>query len=218
VAHRPSPAPGTRYFGPYLGGLQVRRAVSGLTRVLPLSYAAGPADPGPDGQPSGTEPSGTSAELARAFGVSAVSRGSLARTVAAVLDRDPAAVASVRAGLAARRDAAAAALAFEFAARLQRELQALAWVTAEQKVTTAASDDVDVCGWADGVLVCFAVRGGRLSGWTQGACDADAARSRLAATPAPWAGFARRNAELAARLAAGQPVSAADSPGRTDRR
>ena len=43
VVHRPSPAPGARYFGPYLGGLQVRRAVSGLSRVLPLAYAGEPA-------------------------------------------------------------------------------------------------------------------------------------------------------------------------------
>ena len=52
--------------------------------------------------------------------------------------------------LTARRDTAAAALAFEFAGRLQAELEALDWVTGEQKVT-GAQDDADVCGWADGV-------------------------------------------------------------------
>jgi excinuclease ABC subunit C len=200
VVHRPSSSPGARHFGPYLGGLQVRRAVSGLSRVLPLDYAGSP-------------PAGTRQELARVLGVSAVERDELARTAAAVLDRDPAAVASVRMSLSARRDAAAAALAFEFAARLQRELEALAWVTAEQKVTRAAPDDVDVCGWADGLLIRFTVRGGRLSGWTQRACGGSAARRPVAATPPEWAGFAQRNAELAARL---RPVSPGSSTGRND--
>ncbi len=157
VVHRPSPQ--ARQFGPYLGGLQVRRAVSGLSRVLPLDYAGG-------GQ------SGTRHEMARALGVTAAERDRLAETVAAVLDRDPAAVALARERLSARRDEAAAALAFEFAARLQQEIEALAWVTAEQKVTRSAPDDLDVCGWADGTLVRFAIRCGRLSGW-----------SRAAATP-----------------------------------
>jgi excinuclease ABC subunit C len=198
VVHRPSPT--GRHFGPYLGGLQVRRAVSGLSRVLPLGYAGG-------------GPSGTRQEMARALGVSAAERDGLARTAAAVLDRDPAAVAWVRERLSSRRDAAAAELAFEFAARLQQEIEALAWVTAEQKVTRAAPDDFDVCGWADGLLTRFAVRGGRLSGWTQRDCGAASARLHLGATPPEWTGFARRNAELAARLAA---VSAAVSTGRNE--
>jgi len=201
VTHRPSSSPGARHFGPYLGGLQVRRAVAGLSRVLPLAYAGSP-------------PAGTRQELARVLGVSAAERDELARTAAAVLDRDPAAVASVRDLLSARRDAAAAALAFEFAARLQRELEALAWVTAEQKVTRATPDDFDVCGWAGGLLIRFTVRGGRLSGWTQRACGVATARRHVAATPPEWAGFARRNAELAATL---RPVSAPGSTGRNDR-
>ena len=199
VVHRPSSSPGTRHFGPYLGGLQVRRAASGLSRVLPLAYAGSP-------------PSGTRRELARALGVSDGERDKLAQTVAAVLDRDPAAVVAVRERLSARRDAAAAALAFEFAARLQQELEALAWVTAEQKVTTATPDDFDVCGWADGLLIRFTVRGGRLSGWTQRACGAATGRRLVAATPPEWAAFAHRNAELAARL-----VSPVSSTGRNDR-
>jgi excinuclease ABC subunit C len=199
VVHRPSSSPGARHFGPYLGGLQVRLAVSGLSRVLPLDYAGSP-------------PSGTRHELARALGVSAGQRDELAQTVAAVLDRDPAEVAAVRMSLSARRDAAAAALAFEFAGRLQQELEALAWVTAEQKVTRAAPDNCDVCGWADGLLTRFTVRGGRLSGWTQRPCGDAIARRLVAATPPEWAVFARRNAELAARL-----VSPLSSTGRNDR-
>jgi excinuclease ABC subunit C len=149
VVHRPTSSPGVRHFGPYLGGLQVRRAVSGLSRALPLAYAGGP-------------PSGARQEMARALGVSAAERDGLAQAVAAVLERDPA-----------------------------------------------------------------AVRGGRLSGWGQHACDRAAARQRLRATPTDWVAFARRNAELAAKLAAGDerrpteaarpPVSRAGSPGRNER-
>jgi excinuclease ABC subunit C len=182
------PSPGARHFGPYLGGRKVRLAVSGLCRVLPLAYAGG-------------EPAGARQEMARVLGVSAADRGTLAQTVTAVLDRDPKAVAALRERLSARRDAAAGALAFEFAARLQDEIEALDWVTAEQKVTRPAhAGDADVCGWADGVLIRFAVRGGRLTGWTQRACGAAPARAPLGGTPPEWAGFARRNAELAARL------------------
>jgi hypothetical protein len=132
IVHRPSPR--AREFGPYLGGLQVRRAVSGLSRVLPLAYAGG-------------ELSGTRHEMARAL----------------------------------------------------------------QKVTRPAPDDFDVCGWADGVLIRFTVRAGRLSGWSQGSCDAAAGRRHLGGTPPAWTGFAQRNAELAARLGvdggAGSPMA-----------
>jgi len=182
VVRQPSPGD----FGPYLGGQKVRDAVSGLGRVLPLAYAA-------DGQ------AGTERDMARVRGASPGARADLARTIAAVLSRDQAAVASVRAELTARRDAAAVALAFEFAGRLQDELEALDWISGEQKVTRA-QDDADVFGWAGGVLVEFEIRGGRMSGWRQRPCGAAAARRYLAQTPPSWAAFARRNAELAARL------------------
>lgn len=73
-----------------------------------------------------------------------------------------AAVATVGDRLSVRRDAAAAALVFEFAARLQRELEALAWVTAGQKVTRATADNFDFCDWADDLLILFTVGDGRL--------------------------------------------------------
>jgi excinuclease ABC subunit C len=139
--------------------------------------------------------------MARLLGVSAAEHAGLARAVAAVLDRDPGAVDSLHARLSARRDAAASALAFEFAARLQEEIEAVNWVTAEQKVTRASPAGFDVYGWADGTLICFAVRGGRLTGWTQRACGAASARRHLSKTPPEWAGFAQRNAGLAAGLA-----------------
>ncbi len=180
-------SPGARHFGPYLGGRKARLAVSGLRRAFPLAYAGSGLD-------------GTRHEMARVLGVSATERSALVRTMAAVLDGDPGAVASLRACLSARRDAAACAQAFEFAARLQEEIEALDWVTAEQKVTRAALADFDVYGWAEGTLIRFAVRGGRLTDWTQRSCDAVAAGRHLSETPPGWARFAQRNAELAAQL------------------
>ena len=195
VARRPRSGDRARYFGPYLGGQKARRAVSGLGRVLPLGLAAYWAtDP----------PAGTGRELARVRGASAGVRADLARAVAAVLDRDPGAVTALRAELIRRRDTAAAGLAFEFAGRVQAELEAVDWITAEQKVTQAQPSDFDVLGWAGGVLVRFEVRAGRLSGWTQRACPAPAARRHLASAPADpspaWTDFARQTAELAALL------------------
>jgi excinuclease ABC subunit C len=194
VVRQPSPGD----FGPYLGGQKARDAVSGLGRVLPLAYAA-------DGH------AGTERDMARVRGASPAARADLARCIVAVLSRDQAAAASVRAQLTARRDAAAAALAFEFAGRLQAELEALDWITGEQKVTRApwGQGDADVYGWAGGVLVCFEICGGRMSGWRQRLCSPAAARRHLAQTPAGWAAFARRNAELAARLGPSPPGTCA---------
>jgi len=181
------PAPGD--FGPYLGGQKVRDAVSGLNRVLPLGHAA-------------DHLAGTGRELALARGVAPGARAGLARDIAAVLHRDQAAVAALRTELTARRDAAATALAFELAAKLQAELEAVDWITAEQKVTGGQRDipDADVYGWAGGVLVCFEIRAGRMSGWRQRPCPAATARSYLERSPPGWTAFALRSAELAARL------------------
>jgi len=179
-----------RHFGPYLGGRQVRLAVSGLCRVLPLNYA-------------GDDLAGSRQDMARARGVNATDLATLADTVAKVLQRDQNAVTSLRKSLVERRDAASGILAFELAARLQQEIEALDWVTAEQKVTRQDPADHDVCGWSQGVLVSFAIRTGRLTGWTQRACGQSAARRHLERTPPDWAPFAQRNAELAARLTGG---------------
>jgi len=196
VVHQPRTGDRARHFGPYLGGQKARDAVSGLGRILPLGYAM-------------ERPAGAERELAHARGAFPGARAELVRTVTAVLDRDPAAVAALRAELIRRRDRAAAGLAFEFAGRLQGELEAVDWITAEQKVTQAEPSDFDVHGWAGGVLVRFEVRRGRLRGWTQRACGAAAARRHLARAPAEgsagvcgpaWSDFACRTAELAARL------------------
>jgi excinuclease ABC subunit C len=190
VEHLPRPAARLRYFGPYLGGLRVRQAVAGLDRILPLGYA-------------GSRLRGARLDLARARGHGDADPDALIRGITAVLDRQADAVAWAGRELDRLRDRAAGMLAFELAARIHAERQALDWVTSPQRVTTMAADDLDVYGWAGGVLVHFAVRGGRLREWSQRRCGRDRADPRLAATPACWAGFARRNAELAAGLATG---------------
>jgi excinuclease ABC subunit C len=187
VEYLPRSAAGQRYFGPYLGGLRVRQAVAGLDRILPLGYA-------------GTRLRGARLDLARARGHGAADRDGLIRAITAVLDRQPDAVGWAGAELDRLRDRVAGTLAFELAARIQAERQALDWVTSAQRVTTLAGTDFDVYGWADGMLVRFAVRAGRLCEWSQRRCGQGRAGPRLAATPAGWAGFARRNAELAAAL------------------
>jgi excinuclease ABC subunit C len=177
-----------RQFGPYLGGDKVRLAISALHRILPLAYAA-------DGL------TGSERDLARALGIDPADREALLGSVIAVLDRDPAALAALLAELARRRDAAAEELAFELAARMRDEIEAIGWVTAEQKAARLEPDDFDVHRWADAVLVRFEVRAGRLGGWSQRACTEAVARSAVEATPALWQPFARRNAGLAVLLA-----------------
>lgn len=189
IAHLPQPSGSPRRYGPYLGGLKVRLAVSALHRVLPLAYAA-------DGL------TGSACDMARALGVSPADRLALAGAVTSVLEREPGAVAALRGELTRRRALAAQALAFEQAARLQAEIEAIDWITSEQKAALPEPDDFDVHGWADGMLICFAIRGGRLGSWTQRPCSQADAAPLVAACPAQWTRFARRNAELAARLAA----------------
>jgi excinuclease ABC subunit C len=184
-----TPAAGhVRYFGPYLGGLRVRQAVTALHRILPLACA-------------GTGLRGAQQDMARARGVTSADREELIRALTAVLQREPVAVAQARDNLVLVRDRAVGSLAFEFAAQVQDEIHALDWVTSPQRVTTTGGGDADVFGWSGGVLVRFGIRGGRLCEWSQRRCSRPRAAPRLAATPAAWAEFARSNAELAAALA-----------------
>jgi excinuclease ABC subunit C len=200
VSHRPSPRPlsvvyrkrpaeDVQYFGPYLGGVKVRRAVTGLYRALPLDGATQTLR-------------GAHLDLARARGRVAVGDQDPRQTLAALLDRQPAAMSQLRAELEEVRDRAAGRLAFEFAARVQGELEAVDWITGPQRVTSLDPEDLDVYGWAAGTLVHFGIRGGRLCQWSQRSCPQAAAAGPLATTPAAWAPFATVNAELAATLAA----------------
>lgn len=179
-----------QYFGPYLGGLRVRLAATALLRAFPLDYAGDSA--------------GSARELGARRGADPRDRLALAAGIGAVLARDPAAIAAVRAELIGRRAAAARDEAYEVAARIQAELTALDWVTAPQRVviTEPAGMDSVACGWADGVLVGFAVRGGRIRAWNQDRVSAAEASPLLARTPSRWREFAEQNARLAARLSA----------------
>jgi excinuclease ABC subunit C len=177
-----------RHFGPYLGGDKVRLAVAALHRVLPLAY-------------TGAGLTGSQRDMAANLGVATADRGRLVQRLTAVLDRDDAAVAAVRGDLRTRRGRAADVLAFELAARLTAEVDAIDWITCPQRVARPDPHDCDVAGWADGILVRFQMRAGRLRIWTQRACTQAHARRHLSSTPAEWADFADRNAHLAAQLA-----------------
>ena len=185
--HALVPAPGVTYFGPYLGGSRVRQEVSALNRILPVSYA-------------GARLGGTQLDLARVRGYTDADRETIIESVSKILNRDHQAVTWARAELEELRARAAQVLSFELAGRIQEELEALAWVTCPQRAATVSGGDFTACGWAEGTLVRFGVRAGRLCEWSQRQCDRTAAAADLAATPPGWAEFAHRNAELAARL------------------
>ncbi|WP_433364297.1 nucleotide excision repair endonuclease [Actinoplanes sp. CA-142083] len=171
-------------FGPYLGGLKVRMAVTALHRVYPLAY-------------TGIALTAAEQEMARLRGVVPADRPRFAEALTAVLRRRRQAVRQVCAELSARRDEAAAAEAFELAARIQEELAAIAWITAPQRVTTMTATDAEFSAYAGGVRVRFEVRGGRLCDWH----ESPAAEPETGpAVPPRWASFAGRNAALAAAL------------------
>jgi excinuclease ABC subunit C len=188
VDHGPfGPDPGGDVFGPYLGGTQARLALSGLGRVLPLEY-------------TGDRLTGSERDMARVRGVGAADGAAFLATTVALLRREPAAIGAVRELLTVQRDRAAEGLAFELAARVQQELEAVDWLVAEQKMTVPAAADCDVYGWADDLLVRFELRAGRLCTWTQRACRRPAAQRYLDRTPPEWVPFAARSADLAGRL------------------
>ncbi|HLJ09033.1 MAG TPA: hypothetical protein VKX24_10870, partial [Acidimicrobiia bacterium] len=77
VVHEARPSPDARYFGPYLGGLKVRLAVSAVHRVWPVAYAA-------DGL------RGALRDLAGVRGVDPGHRAELTGAITALLNREPA--------------------------------------------------------------------------------------------------------------------------------
>lgn len=172
----------TAGFGPYLGGDKVRLAVAGLLRAYPVNY-------------TGTRLTGSERAMAATLGVGPGDRERLVDALTSVLRRD----ATVDPVLADKRDRAAAQLAFERAGRLQAEIEAIEWITAPQRVT-GNGGDLDVYGWAGGILVEFRIRAGRVRTWTQRPCSAATARARVAATPPEWQAFAERTAQIAALL------------------
>jgi excinuclease ABC subunit C len=184
LTHRPE----GRAHGPYLGGVRARVALRALHRVHPLPYA-------------GTGLTGAEREMAARLGVRPEDRDRLARALAAVLERRPQAVREVLDALAARRDAASAALEFERAGRVQEEIGAVGWLASAQRVTVPGAADCEVYGWSDGMLVSFTWRAGGLGGGRPRTCAAATAASWLIRTPPQWRPFADDNAALAATLA-----------------
>ena len=192
VVYRARPADQVRYFGPYLGGLKARRAVTALHRILPLCYAGRRLD-------------GAERDLARVRGAAGGDRTALIGSLTAILERQPAAVTWAHRQLERLRDHAAATLAYEFAARIQDEIDALDWVSCAQRVTTMDAANLTIAGWSGGMLIQFLIRGGRVCAWSQRPDSLPGVAPALAGTPAAWRDFAQRNAALAASLA-GCPV------------
>jgi excinuclease ABC subunit C len=188
VTHLPlPPAHVATYFGPYLGGLQIRRAVTGLHRLYPLRY-------------TGTGLTASAQAMAAERGITRRDRKALVESLTALLQRDPAAIRRARADLMSLRQRAAGQEAFELAGRVHRELQAVDWISSPQRVTTLTAEDADVIGIHGNTMVHFAVRAGRLSQWSARRCTPRSAAPRAEATPTRWRAFAQRNAELAAAL------------------
>jgi excinuclease ABC subunit C len=192
IAHRAEPAAQMRHFGPYLGRQRVRRAITALNRLLPLSA-------------TGTRLTGTERDIARARGAVSADRGALISALTAILAREPAAVSHARGRLEQLRDRAAGVLAYEMAARIQDEIVALDWVTCPQKVTTMEPASHTISGWCSGILVQFQISSGRVCSWSQRSCSMPGAARALAATPHAWGEFMQRTAELAATMA--EPAS-----------
>ena len=188
VAYRAEPAANVRHFGPYLGRQRVRRAITALDRLLPLSY-------------TGTQLSGLERDIAHARGAASTDRSALTSSLTAILAREPAAVSHARGSLERLRDRAAGLLAYEMAARIQEEIAALDWVTCPQRVTTMDLANHTVSGWCGGILVQFQISSGRVCRWSQRACSMPGAADALAVTPPVWGDFMQRTAELAAKMA-----------------
>jgi len=139
--------------------------------------------------------------MADCRGIEPAARGALVQALTAVLDRDPKALAELRAKLTGRRDAATRAEAFELAGRIHAELAAVDWIVCTQRAALLDHCDAELAGWSCGVLVRFSLRAGLLSDWRQMRRTRRQAQPRLASTPPAWRDFAEHNAALAARLA-----------------
>jgi excinuclease ABC subunit C len=182
VVHDVVETAGVCWYGPYLGGTASRLAVAGLQRVYPLTYTR-----------SGL--TGTERDMALVQGVGEADAAMLISEVDLVLRGDPTAVSSARELLAARRDEAAGRELYELAARIHDELAALEWLTSPVRLVDTADLDLVACFGGQQISVTF--RSGRLRTWDQAP-----ATQEPPAAPAEWQDFLRRNAALAAALAA----------------
>jgi hypothetical protein len=95
-------------------------------------------------------------------GVAGVDRMALIGSLTAILDRQPAAVSWTTSQLERLRDRAVSALAHEFAAGVQAEIEGLSWISSPQRVTSMDAANLTISGWSAGMLARFRVRDGRL--------------------------------------------------------
>jgi excinuclease UvrABC nuclease subunit len=137
--------------------------------------------------------------MARVRGVVPTDGARMRNAIMAVLSGDPDEARVVTTELLQRRQAAVDALDFERAAALQRELEGLGWILEPSRVLQAGLD-LDLHGWADGVLFTFEVREGRVRDWRARPCTERDAEPRIQGTPDRWRTFADENAALAAAL------------------
>jgi excinuclease ABC subunit C len=172
-------------FGPYLGGVQARYAAVALEQLYPFHYA--------------NARTGAEREMARVRGVLPTDGPRMRAAIVAVLSGDLAAVVAARTELLHRRESAVSATDFERAAVIQHQIEGLSWITEPSRVLDEGPD-LDLHGWADGVLFTFERRGGWIGDWRTRPCTEDGARAALDSTPEPWRTFATENAALAAAL------------------
>jgi excinuclease UvrABC nuclease subunit len=147
AAVHPEDAPVGPRFGPYLGGTVTRAAADALNALFPLD-AVGP------------DPVRLSRELVRARGRSLPD--DLEAELRTLLAGDPRAVARAAATLEMRRDTAAAVLRFEYAASVQRQLDALRWISAVQRARRIDEVDADGVASDGGMHVVVRMRAGRI--------------------------------------------------------
>lgn len=191
------PDPWVESFGPYLGIDRARLGLSGLLRVWPIHL-------------TGDRPDAAGRAFAESRAVGPESREGWVRSVRGVLGRDRAALDLHRSQLMAACDRAVANLAFETAGQIQKELSAVAWLAAVQRVTGCEPAGLVIHGWSDGLLITLSATGGVLDTWAARPVAESRGRELAALTPAAWQDFAHTNAELAVRLAgahAGPPAS-----------
>ena len=178
---------------------RVGYAVCALNRLLPLPYAA-------------ARLGGAEHDLARARGAAGGDRMALIGSLTAILDRQPAAVSRGHKPAGAVAGSRSQRLAYEFAARVQAEIEGLSWISSPQRVTSMDAANLTISGWSAGMLARFRVRDSRLRSWSKRPCSLASATPALAATPAAWRDYAQRNAELAASLAQSPKHNAHETP------
>lgn len=180
-----TPASGER-FGPFLGAATTRSARSGLLRLWPLHL-------------TGVQPDAADRVMAEARGVGARDRREFAARIRAVLLRRPEALQDAEAHLLALRHRATGNLAFEVAQQVQREIEALQWLGAPQRVT-GASIEGPVHGFVGDTLLTLGFHGGRLDEWRVERTPPEVGHRLARATPQHWQRFVHENATLADRL------------------